>query len=110
MKAEPFQITAEEKYGESILYVKGELDLSVVPQLQAALENVMYREDTALVLNLRDLTYIDSTGIGIVVTILKARDALKAPFYVREIPPSIRRLFDLTGITRFLKEGTEADA
>ncbi|NIK80215.1 anti-sigma B factor antagonist [Paenibacillus castaneae] len=110
MKAEQFQIEHEETNSQHILHIIGELDLSVVPQLRSALEPVINRTDKTLVLNLKNLKYIDSTGIGIIVSVLKLRDELKAPFYVREIPPAIKRLFDLTGISRYLTEGTEAQA
>lgn len=110
MKAEQFQIFQEETSRETILHISGELDLAVVPQLRNALEPVMNRTDKALVLQLKHLKYIDSTGIGIIVSVLKLRDEIKAPFYVREVPPAIRRLFDMTGISRYLTEGTEAEA
>jgi anti-sigma B factor antagonist len=45
---------------------------------------------------------VDSTGIGILVSVLKARHANNAPFAVEAIPPNIRKLFDMTGITPFL--------
>lgn len=108
MKMVPFAIQQSEHDGVYTLKLSGELDLSVVPQLQKSLQHVLERTDVALTLHLGGLTYIDSTGIGIIVSILKARDAIHAPFYVQEIPSSIRRLFDLTGLSGYLKEGTEA--
>lgn len=110
MRAEQFQVIQEETDRQTILHIGGELDLSVVPQLRIALEPVMNRTDKALVLNLKRLKYIDSTGIGIIVSVLKLRDEIKAPFYVREIPQAIGRLFDMTGISNYLTEGTEAEA
>ncbi|MCR2806550.1 STAS domain-containing protein [Paenibacillus soyae] len=109
-KMEPFRIEQQEIGNSYELKLIGELDLSVVPQVQGALEHVLRREDLALVLDLGGLTYIDSTGIGIIVSILKTRDSLNAPFFVRNIPPAIKRLFDMTGLTGHLKEGTEAEA
>jgi len=110
MRVEPFRIVHEENEKHTILHLIGELDLSVIPQLQGALKPVLNRTDKALVLNLNGLTYIDSTGIGIIVSVLKVRDQMKAPFFIREIPSSVQRLFDLTGISRYLTEGTEAGA
>jgi len=107
MRIEPFHIEQEETEDAYILYVNGELDLSVVPQFRSVLEPVVNQSDMGLILNLKHLTYIDSTGIGIIVSVLKIRDGLKAPFIVQEIPPSIKRLFDLTGISGYLTEGTE---
>jgi anti-sigma B factor antagonist len=107
MKIVNFLINQEETSTEYHIYLKGELDLSVAPQLRSVLEPLVNKMDKTLVLNLKDLRYIDSTGIGIIISILKIRDELKAPFVVREIPKSIQRLFDLTGISDFLTEGTE---
>ncbi len=107
---EPFRIEQLESEKSFELKLFGELDLSVVPQVQGALEHVLRREDLDLVLDLGGLTYIDSTGIGIIVSILKTRDSLNAPFYVRNIPPAVKRLFNMTGLTGHLKEGTEAGA
>lgn len=107
MKAQPFQIEQKETNDSYTISLGGELDLSVVTQLRSVLEPVMDRTDLHLVLNLRELTYIDSTGIGIIVSILKYRDGINASFSVKEIPPSIQRLFDLTGISGYLTEGTE---
>lgn len=104
MKMDPFRMEQHESDGQYRLKLSGELDLAVVPQLQAAVEPVLRRTDMELILDLEDLTYIDSTGIGIIVSILKTRDSVKAPFYVRNIPPSVRRLFDMTGLTGYLKE------
>ncbi|MFF2090224.1 STAS domain-containing protein [Paenibacillus sp. NPDC058174] len=110
MRVEPFQIEQQETTNAYLLSLRGELDLSVVPQLRAVLEPVVHQTDRALILNLQDLTYIDSTGIGIIVSVLKIRDGLNAPFAVQHIPPSIKRLFDLTGISAYLTEGTENKA
>ncbi|GMK44071.1 anti-sigma factor antagonist [Paenibacillus glycanilyticus] len=107
MKSQQFQIEQKETNDSYILSLGGELDLSVVTQLRAALEPLMERTDRGLVLNLRDLKYIDSTGIGIIVSVLKYRDGINAPFSVKDIPPSIQRLFDLTGISGYLSEGTQ---
>lgn len=107
MRVEQFQIDQEETKDAYVLYVSGDLDLSVVPQLRSALEPVVNQSDKGLILNLKNLKYIDSTGIGIIVSVLKIRDGLKATFIVQDIPPNIKRLFDLTGISGYLTEGTE---
>jgi anti-sigma B factor antagonist len=110
MNIEKFLIDQQETNEEYVIFLSGELDLSVAPQLRSALESVVNHTEKALVLNLRELKYIDSTGIGIIISVLKIRDELNAPFTVREIPRSIKRLFDLTGISEFLGEGKEKEA
>ncbi|ASS66777.1 MULTISPECIES: STAS domain-containing protein [Paenibacillus] len=99
---EKFQLRTETQEGRCIVYLSGELDLDSASQLRAAMAPLMELTDRELILNLSDLKYIDSTGIGIFVSVLKARHAKNAPFEVEAIPPGIRKLFDMTGITPFL--------
>ncbi|MBP1964745.1 STAS domain-containing protein [Paenibacillus aceris] len=110
MPVEKFQIDQEELEKSIQLHIRGELDLAAALTFRHALEAVVHRKDKALVIDVGELTYIDSTGIGIVVSAMKIRDELKAPFAVRHIPPGIKRLFDLTGISGFLNEGIEGSA
>ncbi|MDF2670726.1 MAG: anti-sigma factor antagonist [Paenibacillus sp.] len=106
MTIQKFNIDWQESQEEVILLLNGELDLSVAPEFRSALERIVNRADVILVLDLQRLKYIDSTGIGILVSVLKIRDEINAPFLVRNIPPAIRKLFDLTGISGFLIERT----
>lgn len=101
---EKFQLRTENHEGRCIVFLSGELDLESASQLRAAMAPLVELGDRELVLNLRDLKYIDSTGIGIFVSVLKARHAKQAPFAVEAIPPGIRKLFDMTGITPFLTQ------
>ncbi|BFT68942.1 STAS domain-containing protein [Paenibacillus anseongense] len=110
MSVEKFQVDQEELETSILLHIRGELDLAAALTFRHALEAVVHRTDKALILDVSKLTYIDSTGIGIVVSALKIRDELKAPFAVRHIPSGIKRLFDLTGISGFLNEGIEGTA
>jgi anti-anti-sigma factor len=97
-----FQLNKEITEHSNTLYLKGELDLSQATEMRSVIDPLLAETNKDLILNLRDLTYIDSTGIGVIVSILKARDVLKAPFHVEATPPKIQRLFDITGLTPFL--------
>jgi anti-sigma B factor antagonist len=97
-----FRATKRSTPTENIVSLSGELDLSVATELVEDLQPWINQQERALILDLQALQYIDSTGIGIIVSILKSRAAMKAPFVVRHIPPKIKRLFDLTGITKYL--------
>lgn len=107
MTINKFEIEIEDIGTECIFYLSGDLDLSVAMQFRAALEPVVKRVDKVLVLDLEHVKYIDSTGIGIIISVLKLRMELDVKFYVRNIPTGIQRLLDLTGVSRFLEEGSE---
>lgn len=102
MLSNKFSLRTENREGQTIVFVSGELDLEVASQMRAAMEPLMELSDRRLTLDLRDLKYIDSTGIGILISVVKARHARNAPFDVEHVPSNIRKLFDMTGITPFL--------
>jgi anti-anti-sigma factor len=97
-----FLIKKEVTVDSNTLFLIGEFDLSQAAEVRSTLDPLVAETNRKLVLNLQDLNYIDSTGIGVIVSILKARDVLKSPFQVEAIPPKIQRLFDITGLTPFL--------
>ncbi|WP_426449777.1 STAS domain-containing protein [Paenibacillus sp. S-38] len=102
MTGEKFEVRTESGPGGSILYLAGELDLGTAEQLRAAAE-ALALSPQPLKINLRDLAYIDSTGIGIFVSILKSRQSVQSNLIVAEVPAKIKRLFDMTGLSRFLE-------
>ncbi|MFC5649355.1 STAS domain-containing protein [Paenibacillus solisilvae] len=95
-------LRTENQEGKCIVYVGGELDLESAAQMRAIMAPLVELTDRELKLNLRELRYVDSTGIGIFVSVLKARHAKNAPFVVEAVPPNIRKLFDMTGITPYI--------
>lgn len=104
MSTDKFTLRTEHKDGQTILYVGGEFDLEVASRMRGALEPLIELTDRRLTLDLQDLKYIDSTGIGILISVVKARHARQAAFDVEHVPAHIRRLFDMTGITPFLAQ------
>ena len=109
MERESFELYVEETTDSSIVYIQGELDLAVAGQFRSAIEPLI-PSDKSVVINLRNLTYIDSTGMGIIIFILKARKEEGKPFIIEDTPPKIKRLFDLTGISKFLPEQDKSNA
>ncbi|USB35134.1 STAS domain-containing protein [Paenibacillus sp. YPG26] len=100
-KSDKFNATTQVEDGTCTVYLKGELDLSVAPDFRQVMEPLVGDGEVDLVINLKDLKYIDSTGIGILLSILKARHGMSAQFLVREVPAQIQKLFDMTGIAKF---------
>ncbi|MDR0270944.1 STAS domain-containing protein [Paenibacillus sp.] len=99
---EKFNVTTERNEESCTVYLNGELDLAVAGQLRLVMEPLVLDSDLDLIINMRNLKYIDSTGIGILLSILKARHGMKARFVVDEVPARIQKLFDMTGIAKFL--------
>jgi anti-sigma B factor antagonist len=92
-----FEVTVSTEGDVRVVAVSGELDLDTMQELHAALA----ADDGLLattVLDLRRLTFIDSSGVsGVLTAARRARDAGGRLVCVPG-PPSIRRVFELTGV------------
>jgi anti-anti-sigma factor len=58
-----FGIQDDRRNGVARLALRGELDLATAPKLEGHLEQVEQDGVRAVVLDLRDLTFVDSTGL-----------------------------------------------
>jgi anti-sigma B factor antagonist len=84
------------------VFLEGEFDLSAASEFRSVVEPWLDRTDQVLVLNLKKLKYIDSSGIGFIVSVLKSRNEAGAEFAVEDIPDKIKRILDMTGVTPYL--------
>ncbi|MBS1890878.1 MAG: STAS domain-containing protein [Actinobacteria bacterium] len=72
----PFQASASEiEGGIRLLEVNGELDLSTATQLEGPLDDATASAATAVLIDLSDCTFIDSTGIALIVRAWQRVDA-----------------------------------
>lgn len=100
-KSNKFHAKTETKGSVCTVFLSGELDLSVASDFRLVMEPLVGDTTLDLVINLKELKYIDSTGIGILLSILKSRQGMDVKFMVEDVPPQIQKLFDMTGITKF---------
>ena len=87
--------------GTWILAVAGEIDVATSPELRRELHQLADREPTGLVLDLSDVTFIDSSGLGVLVgTLKRLREEDRGDILVLEgLQEPVRKVFDITGLT-----------
>lgn len=61
------QVTTEDHEGWTVLFVSGEVDFAVVPELGEHVRRAVAQGRHQLVLELTDVVFCDSTGIGALV-------------------------------------------
>lgn len=84
---------AREREGDGVrLVVRGELDIATVPVLERAL--ALDGEAERVVLDLAGVTFIDSTGLRL---LLEAHGSIGARLQIRT-SPACERLFEITGV------------
>lgn len=85
------------------LALAGEFDLSNASQVEDALKEVESERPALLVLDLRELTFMDSTGLRVMVSAdARARDDSRRLAVVQG-PESVHRVFRITGLDDHLE-------
>lgn len=82
-----------------VVSLRGELDLASAPELQRALLELLERSPQRVELDLRDLTFLDSSGLGSLYRARRAADERGVPFRLDGVPDHVRRLLDVTAMT-----------
>jgi anti-anti-sigma factor len=83
--------------GEHVIRVRGELDIESAPDLERALLRARPAGER-VVLDLAELRFMDSTGLRVLLRARAAAEADRWEITMRNVPPTIRRLFDMTGV------------
>lgn len=86
--------------GKLKIEIKGEIDISSAPEFKVRLYNMIGDGDMDIELFCEDLSYIDSTGLGILVGALKTVKKNDHNVYIYHLKENIRKLFRITGLDR----------
>lgn len=93
---------AGERDGFAHLVLRGELDLSTVPKVDEALRRIEESRPPLIVLDLSGLSFLDSTGLRLVVSAdQRARREQRRLAVVRGAE-SVQRVFSITGLDEHL--------
>src|SRR5262245_9889972 len=90
----PEQLVIEPLEREAGFRIAGELDLLTVPQLREALAGVEDR-DQDVVLDFSDVSFIDSSGLGLILATARTTEEHGCSLVVRGPTPTVRRLFGI---------------
>jgi anti-anti-sigma factor len=87
----------------------GELDLASVPAFEAAIATIDIAGFSRVVLDLRDLEFLDSTGLR---AILSLRSSMPDASRLRIVrgPDAVHRVFTVTGLDTVLSVESSPDA
>jgi anti-anti-sigma factor len=82
----------------AVVRIVGEIDISTVPAISAAMNTALGDSPDRLVFDLSGVEFMDSSGIAV---LLRARKAVGS-VQVRNPSTVVRRLIELTGLTDIL--------
>ncbi|HEY3266314.1 MAG TPA: STAS domain-containing protein [Armatimonadota bacterium] len=97
--------------GVSVISVRGEVDVYTAPKLREEIHRRMDDGAIRLVVDLADVAYMDSSGLGVLIGALKRAREAEGDLIVAAPNPRIARILDVTGLSRiFNVHPTVADA
>lgn len=100
------QIEVSHEGDRVVLALDGELDMASAPMLEVAVEDAEIAGKQTVVLDLRELDFIDSTGLRIILSARKLCGERGQELSVTEGSQQVERLLNVTGMAAHLRTAT----
>jgi len=84
--------------GNGEVVVDGEVDVATAPQLREALHQAIDHGATRLRIDLADVGFIDSAGLGVLIGVLKRIREVGGEIELAHVQPAPRKVIEITGL------------
>ncbi|WEG12523.1 STAS domain-containing protein [Pullulanibacillus sp. KACC 23026] len=96
-------IQSKSEDGKEILIINGEVDAFTAIRLKTALLELTEKEANKVVLDMSQVSYMDSTGIGVIIAGYKSAKKNQGSLIVKGLTSRVKRLFDITGLSEIVE-------
>ncbi len=86
----------------AVVLVSGEVDLATCQQLRDVLAGLVDQGVHYLVVDLEQVSFLDSSGIGVLISVLRRIREHGGSLRLTAPTPHVRRVLELTGVTTLL--------
>jgi len=97
------EIVKREKDDVTILDINGEIDLYNAPEIKEIINSLIAEQKTNVIINLEKVSYIDSSGIGALISSLSNLKKYQGGLKIINVFASVRKVFELTKLTSFFE-------
>ncbi|KRG09407.1 hypothetical protein ACA30_02830 [Virgibacillus soli] len=87
----------------------GEIDAYTAPKVRDELLPHAEQSGTKIVVDLSDVNYMDSTGLGVFVGLFKTLNEHNGELVLKGMSDRLKRLFDITGLADVMDVNTEVE-
>ena len=99
----PLEITTEESEGQTRVALAGELDIASTPEFEQGLARVEANAPEVLLLDLRKVEFIDSTGLRAVIAADERARSAGRRFVIIRGTPAVERVLSVTQLDQRLE-------
>lgn len=92
----------EQDEGTAVLAAAGEVDAYTAPKLKEALLPLTKKENFLVKVDLKDVSYMDSTGLGVFISALKSTKENNSSMKLVHLQDRVLRLFEITGLIEIM--------
>lgn len=105
-------IQTRQEANASVVTIQGKVNFEVTAQLRDVIrETVATQQPKLLVINLDGVSFIDSSGLGLLVAARNSVDKSGGKLHLACLPPAVKKTFDQTNLTNYFSIfATEQDA
>src|SRR5438477_12419858 len=89
---------------------KGEIELHVSPTVTAALTEVLDQKPERLVVDLSEVTYIDSAGLAALIQAMQKVEGYGRKFMLSGLQETVRSIFEISRLDQVFQIFPDADA
>ncbi len=87
--------------GELLVKIEGEVDVYTSIDLKKELTKLVEADEKNIIIDLENVNYMDSSGLGVLVALLKELKKIGGELKLISLPVSVKKIFDLTRLTKF---------
>jgi anti-anti-sigma factor len=109
MDDDRLHVELRHEHDRAVIVLQGEFDLVGVPLLERELEGANVHEAKAIVLDLAQLEFMDSTGLRTLLSAQAAASERGQAFAVTQGSEQVQRLLRVTGVAEQLRIVASAD-
>src|SRR5216110_1516601 len=99
-----------ERDRSNVLPLKGEIDLHVSPSVTASLNSMIEKKPQRLVVDLSDVTYIDSAGLAALIGAMQKVEGYGGKFLLAGLQETVRSIFEISRLDQVFQIFPDADA
>jgi len=86
----------------TVIAPKGELDMAVADQIRKTLTALIDKKQIRLLVDLADVAYIDSSGLGALVATLKHARSVGGDLRLCTLHPDVHAIFEMTRLVKVM--------
>ena len=98
-----FEFAIRENNGRLTLVLRGDLDAYTGPRFTEWLRKTVAAGRGDVVMDMSDVTFVDSSGIAILVATAKQLQTRDSKLVVQSPPRMVAKVLEMTGVTKLVK-------